>query len=615
MTATVALRRAVATPNAAVGRAVALAAVVVLAGQLRLSGLGQVPLNSYYDAAVRSMGTSWHAFLVGAFDPNVTVATDKPPIDLWLQVASTKLFGFTPFALHLPEAIASTAAVLILYDLVRRGFGATAGLSAAVALAVLPVEVLTARSDTMDGVMMALLVLAAWLLVRGAERGRTRELYAAAVVVGLAFETKLFEALIAVPALVALFLITSRGSRPRRVAHLFGAAVAMAAVGLAWPALFAVTQSHGHPFPIGSADGGIWSTIFGFNGVGRLSAASTRAIVDPARLATELSLDRLVGVALLAAIAFAAAAALLTRKPWRRRPAVPAGIAVAAVVWLAVGVGVLTHMQTLRARYLEVIAVPLAAVLGIGVALTARAAVRRALAAAGAPVAAGVAGLVVLLAAAVSLAHARGTAIGVPAVALVAMAGLASVLVLAITVGRRYPRTRQPENLLAIGVTALALLAVLANPTAESLELVRTHASDGGSPGAMRAQQLTQLSRYLTAHRGHARYEFASLTAPLAGPLIANDGQPVMVLGGYTEGALVPTSALSRAVRVGELRYVLASHGGPARHGCRHHRTLKTVPSLQPALAWVLRHGVDITPSTGLLECNVLFRVYPAALR
>jgi 4-amino-4-deoxy-L-arabinose transferase-like glycosyltransferase len=75
------------------------------------------------------MGSSWHAFLVGAFNPNATVAIDKPPVDLWLQVASTKLFGFTHFALLLPEALASTVAVVLLYDLVRRGFGPVAGLA------------------------------------------------------------------------------------------------------------------------------------------------------------------------------------------------------------------------------------------------------------------------------------------------------------------------------------------------------------------------------------------------------------------------------------------------------------------------------------------------------
>ena len=42
------------------------AAVLALAAVLRLAALGRVPTNPYYDAAVRSMGTSWAAFLSGA---------------------------------------------------------------------------------------------------------------------------------------------------------------------------------------------------------------------------------------------------------------------------------------------------------------------------------------------------------------------------------------------------------------------------------------------------------------------------------------------------------------------------------------------------------------------
>ena len=55
------------------------------------------------------MGTSWHAFLVGAFEPSAGLAIDKPPFDLWLQVASTKLFGFGPSALLVPAALGGIA--------------------------------------------------------------------------------------------------------------------------------------------------------------------------------------------------------------------------------------------------------------------------------------------------------------------------------------------------------------------------------------------------------------------------------------------------------------------------------------------------------------------------
>src|SRR6185312_10446244 len=46
----------------------------------------------------------------GAFDPSATLSVDKPPLDLWLQVASVRLFGFSAHSLILPAAIAGTLA-------------------------------------------------------------------------------------------------------------------------------------------------------------------------------------------------------------------------------------------------------------------------------------------------------------------------------------------------------------------------------------------------------------------------------------------------------------------------------------------------------------------------
>ena len=125
-------------------------ALTAMAATIRLWAFDRVPPNPFYDAAVRSMSLSLRNLFFGALEPGGSVSIDKPPIDLWLQVAATKALGFTSVALRLPQAIAGTLAVPILYDLVRRGFGEVAGLVAGVSLAVLPAAVLTGRSDTMD---------------------------------------------------------------------------------------------------------------------------------------------------------------------------------------------------------------------------------------------------------------------------------------------------------------------------------------------------------------------------------------------------------------------------------------------------------------------------------
>src|ERR671935_1635312 len=125
---------------------VAEVAVLALAAVLRLAALGGVPTNPYYDAAVRSMGTSWAAFLSGAFEPGRRVAIDKPPVDLWLQVASTRLLGFGTVGLLLPEALGGIALVGALMWLLRTLLGRRAALAGGLALAVLPSAGLVPRT-------------------------------------------------------------------------------------------------------------------------------------------------------------------------------------------------------------------------------------------------------------------------------------------------------------------------------------------------------------------------------------------------------------------------------------------------------------------------------------
>src|SRR5947209_9796551 len=173
MTTNARRRVAVAVPRMP-WRALPVTAVTALAGVLRLVALSGTQTNPYYDAAVRSMGQSWHNFFFAAFEPAGSASIDKPPVDLWLQVASVKLFGWHATTLLLPEAIAGTLAVPLLYAVVRRLFGDGAALASALALAVMPISGMTARSDTMDSLMMALSVVAAWLVVRAAETGRKR---------------------------------------------------------------------------------------------------------------------------------------------------------------------------------------------------------------------------------------------------------------------------------------------------------------------------------------------------------------------------------------------------------------------------------------------------------
>src|SRR4051794_54781 len=378
--------------RAAVVSAVPLAAITLVGALLRLWAFDRVPSNPFYDAAVRSMALSWHNFFFGAFEPGAQVSVDKAPADLWLQVASVKLFGFSSTSLRLPEVAAGILAIPLLYDLVRRLFGRPAGLGAAAALAVLPAAILTAHSDTMDSVMMLFDVLAAWLVVVGAQSRKAWPVVAAGAVLGVAFNVKLFEALIVVPALACLVLLAVDLPARRRALALGGSLAAFLAVSLSWIVTASLTPLSGRPWPIGSTNGSIWNVVFGFNGIDRLRAPASPAAlaIDPPGAtrffhASGHSYATTVGTMLLAALvlgATATAVAIARRRRGARVDRLTFAGTVFLAVWLVAGVGLLSHMQRLQPRYLEAATPAIAAVVGVGVAwLSARALPRRRLAA------------------------------------------------------------------------------------------------------------------------------------------------------------------------------------------------------------------------------------------
>src|ERR1700722_6728441 len=97
-----------------------VAAITVLAAVLYSWGLAGDPTHPYYTAAVRSMSLNWHNFFYGAFDPNGFITTDKLPGSFWIQALFVRALGFHPWVVLLPQVLAATACVPLLYATVRR---------------------------------------------------------------------------------------------------------------------------------------------------------------------------------------------------------------------------------------------------------------------------------------------------------------------------------------------------------------------------------------------------------------------------------------------------------------------------------------------------------------
>jgi 4-amino-4-deoxy-L-arabinose transferase-like glycosyltransferase len=546
-------------------RLVPEASVLALASALRLAALGRVPTNPYYDAAVRSMGTSWAAFLSGAFEPGRRVAIDKPPIDLWLQVASTRIFGFGTVGLLLPEAVGGIALVAAVMWLLRSLFARPAALAGGLALAVLPSAVIVARSDTMDAVMAALATAGAALVVRAARSGRVAPLIAAGALLGLAFDVKLTEAL--VPAAAVPLLWLAAGPKGQRGKGLAAGGTAFVATALAWLVAVSVVPLHPRPWALGSSNGSPWNAALVYNGVDRITGqanvpdvalgtdvtdvravapASTPGAVALARRSREhaLAVDRrpaapgplrllssqahlLTWIGIEAVAALAALAVALALGALRRLDRVGRGGLIALGVWLVAGLALTSAMPDLRPRYLACVDPAVAACLGAGVALSAR--------------------------------HRR-----------------------------------------AVGAVVLA--AVLAVPAATSIAAVRHGTQDAGRTGALPQARVDALATYLR-HAG-ATSELAASAPAKVGQLIADQGRPVLILSDGQGRQLVTPSQLAGDVVAGRVRFALlgdacTATSGNARTGCL------------PVVRWARAHGVDVSRAAGQPHAGALYALIP----
>lgn len=234
--------------------------------QLGLNGFG----NSFYAAGVRSMLDSWHNFFFVSYDPGGFVTLDKPPLGFWLQTLSSKLFGFTPFSVYLPQALAGVLSVLVLYWLVKRHFGVVAGLVASLALALSPISVVTNRNNTIDSVLALVLLLGAWAVIKAAETGKLRWLLLCAAIVGVGFNVKMLEAYLVLPAFGLLYLLAAPRTIWKRVGHLALAALVLLVVSLSWAVVVDMTPAAQRPYVGSSQDNSEISLAFGYNGVQRL---------------------------------------------------------------------------------------------------------------------------------------------------------------------------------------------------------------------------------------------------------------------------------------------------------------------------------------------------------
>ena len=220
-----------------------LPVLLLATGALYLFGaLHNGMANSYYAAAVQAASQDWTAWLFGSLDAANYVSVDKPPLATMLMGLSARLFGFSSFSMLLPSVLAFTPVAALMF-----GF------------------------NNPDAILTLMLTASGYAFLRSLE-GKLPLLWLglAALFTGLAFNTKMLQGLMVLPAMALVYLVFARPPIVTRLLHVMFAGVITTMSTLWWNVLVWLTPAGSRPWVGSTNDNNIWSLIFGYNGLGRL---------------------------------------------------------------------------------------------------------------------------------------------------------------------------------------------------------------------------------------------------------------------------------------------------------------------------------------------------------
>jgi len=255
-----------------------LASIGVIALALTAWGVGG-SMSDYYASIALSMSRSWPNFFFGAFDPAGTVTLDKIPGSFWIPALTVRVFGFSPAAVILPNAVAAAGAAVITAVTARRWAGRTAGIVAGAVVATTPILVAVARSNQPETFFVLALALTAWAATHALRRASFGWLLLTGVFIAAAFQTYMLEAWAVWPALAAAYLTCTRIPWWRRAWQLAAAGAVSLALSVAWIVAVSLVPASARPYVGSTLSNNPWEMVFGYNGLGRFgdTTADTEA--------------------------------------------------------------------------------------------------------------------------------------------------------------------------------------------------------------------------------------------------------------------------------------------------------------------------------------------------
>jgi 4-amino-4-deoxy-L-arabinose transferase-like glycosyltransferase len=161
--------------------------------------------------------------------------------------------------------------VLVLYRAVNRLRGTTAALIAAFILAASPGTVALNRGNIADTAMTLFLVLAADAVSAAIVWGRQRHLVYAGLWIGIAFQAKMLEAWVVLPAFGLAYLFGRTDGWAHKLRQVVVAGLVAGVVSLSWMTIVTLTPSADRPYVDGSQHDSVYEQVFIYDGFGRAS--------------------------------------------------------------------------------------------------------------------------------------------------------------------------------------------------------------------------------------------------------------------------------------------------------------------------------------------------------
>ena len=553
-----------------------LPALLVLTGALYLFGAFHNGMaNSYYVAAVQAASQDWTAWLFGSLDAANYMSVDKPPLATMVMGLSARLFGFSSFSMLLPSVLAGVGSVWLVYAAVKRQFGFISAVITGATLMLTPVAALMFGFNNPDAILTLMLTASGYAFLRSLEGKRPLLwLGLAGLFTGLAFNTKMLQGLMVLPAMVLVYLVFAKPPIVTRFLHIMFAGVITTMSTLWWSVLVWLTPAGSRPWVGSTNDNNIWSLIFGYNGLGRLLGGrgggggpggghgpSGTGFGGQTGIFRIFNNDFGPNIAWLLVLALAGGGLLL----WilRKTPRTNRGRAAVIfwMLWLLIHIVIFSMTSgVIHPYYVVVMAPVVAALVGISLPFLWGAYTRHKPYAWLLPVLVGVTAVTTVT----ILGYASTMMWLMWIVGLLGLAGMIGLLI------NLYAPRRWLQNLAIVAALAACTLA----PTVYTLATVNvTHTGSiptaGPNSTAMQgsnnesSQADSQLVQYLVEHQNGATWLVAVASANESAAIQLTSGQPVMAVGGFN-GSDTPLTLdqFKQLVKAGKVKYYAISSYG-----------------------------------------------------